>query len=168
MTNEIITLLEQNREVFQHLLSNKPEDHYQWKQGEGKWSLREIVCHLHDEEVEDFRERVKCTIETPGQLPPAIDPVGWVTKRKYAEQDYEQKVKDFLHERTKSVEYLKSLDNPDWNSGYDHPELGFQNAMKYFVNWLAHDFHHIRQINVLNYDYLKAKSGEDLSYAGRW
>ena len=30
----------------------------QWKQSENKWSMLEIICHLYDEEREDFRSRL--------------------------------------------------------------------------------------------------------------
>ena len=41
-------------------------------------------------------------------------------------------------------------------------------AKQFLNNWLAHDYHHIRQINAIQYDFLKSSSGEALNYAGKW
>jgi hypothetical protein len=38
----------------------------------------------------------------------------------------------------------------------------------FLCNWLAHDQHHIRQLNTLQHEYLREKTGEDLKYAGDW
>jgi hypothetical protein len=36
------------------------------------------------------------------------------------------------------------------------------------ANWLAHDYHHIRQVNRRLYEYLQFKSKANLAYAGNW
>ncbi len=42
------------------------------------WSALEVVCHLYDEEREDFRQRIDYTLHKPGVEWPPIDPGGWV------------------------------------------------------------------------------------------
>ena len=164
----IIAKLADNKEVFAGLLKNKSRTEYLWKPKENKWCLLEIVCHLYDEEREDFRTRVKQTLEKPGTPPPPIDPVNWVHQRKYLEQDYKEMVEKFLEERVKSVEWLHSLQQPDWSNSYQHPELGSLSAEHFLTNWLAHDILHFRQIITLQYHYLKGSTDIDLIYAGSW
>lgn len=164
----IINELETNTAVFQALLQNVGKNEYLWKPAEDKWCLLEIICHLCDEEREDFRTRLKLVLETPEQAPPAIDPVDWVKSRNYLQQEFSRKLAAFVKERERSVRWLRSLVNPGWGNGFSHPTLGRRTATMYLASWLAHDYHHIRQINRLKYDYLKAVSGEDLSYAGKW
>ena len=137
-----------------------------WKPEPSKWCLIEIVCHLFDEEREDFRTRVRTTLENPGKRPPPIDPVGWVKSRNYISQDFEEMTQKFLIERTTSVDWLKSLNNPEWKNAYHHQELGNLSAEHFLANWLAHDYLHFRQINKLQFQYLHRTSGMDLSYAG--
>jgi len=60
------------------------------------------------------------------------------------------------------------LKNPNWEETVDHYEVGPRSAKKFLVNWLAHDYHHIRQINQIRHAYLKFSSGDDLTYAGKW
>ena len=164
----IINELEINKAVFQALLQNVGKNEYLWKPAEDKWCLLEIICHLYDEEREDFRTRLKLVLETPGENPPAIDPAGWVKSRNYLQQDFSVKLAAFVEEREQSVRWLRSLVNPGWDNAWNHPTHGRRTAGMYLANWLAHDYHHIRQINRLKYDYLKEISREDLSYAGKW
>ena len=164
----IVEKLRHNKEVFASLLAEVSEEEYMWKQSEEKWCLLEIVCHLRDEEVEDFLTRVKYTLLTPHIPPPPINPQAWVKERTYLEQDYNMVLKKFLNERDQSVNWLQSLNNPQWDNNFVHPKHGPRTASMYLANWLAHDYHHIRQINRLQYDYLKNISREDLSYAGNW
>ena len=163
----IRTELERNREVFSHLLGGKPAAAFSWRPAPGTWTLLEIVCHLYDEEREDFRLRVQHALESRDN-PPPIDPVGWVTSRNYAAQDYEAKLAAFLQERTASIDWLRSLQSPRWDSTFQHPQMGPLTARMFLANWLAHDLLHLRQIVRLEYERLKDESGEDLSYAGPW
>lgn len=160
--------LEKNKTLFYQLFSGVTREEYLWKPSEDKWCLLEIICHLYDEEREDFRTRTRSTLETPDQALPMFDPVAWVTERKYLEKDYQSMVANFLAERTASVNWLRSLDNPNWQNAFQHPSLGPLTAHHFLSNWLAHDYLHIRQATKLKYGYLKELTGNDLSYAGDW
>ena len=166
--DRIIENLSANRDVFSTLLMGRLEDEYLWKPNDTKWCLLEVVCHLYDEEREDFRARVKHTLETPEEPLPMFDPIAWVKDRNYIEQNYNQMVVKLLEERNNSINWLKSLKEPNWGNAYPHPKLGPLSAEHFLANWLAHDFLHFRQITGLQFQFLKAKSENDLSYAGIW
>jgi len=165
---EIVNGLSQNRSVFKELLFGLTEEIYLWKPSPDKWCLLEIVCHLYDEEREDFRTRTNHVLETPKEPLPAIDPQAWVKARNYIQQNYSDKLNDFLTEREQSVMCLQSLSNPKWDNAYEHSKFGKMTAKMFLSNWLAHDYLHIRQIIKLKYDYLKQLTSEDLNYAGNW
>lgn len=164
----IIIELKNNRKVFKDLLKGVPKDMITWKDDPKRWSLLEIVCHLHDEEKEDFRARVKSVLEDPKKELTPIDPQGWVSDRAYDTQNYKKMCKAFLKERKRSVKWLSSLKDPQWENTFKHAKLGDMSAELFLSNWLAHDHLHIRQIIKLKYDFLKATSEQDLSYAGNW
>lgn len=164
----IIDELLRNKSVFKDLLTDVSEVEYTWSQKSDKWSLLEIVCHLYDEEREDFRTRVQCVLKDPNIPPPPFDPIIWVTERNYKDQNYNDILRKFLSERDKSVLWLQSLENPSWDNTYQHPKLGPMSTFLFLTNWLAHDYLHIRQIIRLKFDYLKATSKENLNYAGIW
>jgi hypothetical protein len=164
----IINELKRNNDIFRDLLLNLHGDIIYWKQNPEKWCLLEIVCHLCDEEMEDFRPRVKSILENPDLPLNPINPVGWVVERNYIKQDYEKMLNNFFNERIKSLEWLSELNSQSWDNVHKHPKFGDISTKMIFTNWLAHDYLHIRQIIRLKYDYLKSVTGENLSYAGDW
>lgn len=164
----IINELARNQEVFAALLKHKPKEMYLWKPTSEQWCLLEIVCHLLDEEREDFKARIQHLFVSPDTPPPSFDPLLWVTERSYMEQDYEEKVEELLQERSKSIQWLQSLENPPWMYAYQHPIRGKVSAEHFLVNWLGHDYLHIRQTVRTTFRYLQQSSHDPLSYAGNW
>ncbi len=164
----VIAELERNREVFISTLTNQPQTLINWKGNPKDWSLLEIICHLVDEEKEDFRARIQHTLSKPGTPLKPIDPVGWVKSRNYNGQDFEKKVQQFDKERQISIAWLKTTADLNWDNSVQHPEYGAMPAHSFLYNWLAHDYHHIRQINGIKYHFLKQNSGDSLEYAGNW
>jgi len=164
----VINQLEQHLNLFKALLKDIDTPMSLWKQTPEKWCLLEIVCHLYDEEREDFRFRTQWVLENPNETPPPFDPLIWVTAHNYIAQDYQQMLIKFIEERQQSIKWLKSLENPKWNNSYYHPTLGHRSAAHFLNNWLAHDYLHIRQIIKLKFDYLKQQSSDHLDYAGQW
>ena len=166
--NFYINAFNSNLETFETLLNKIDKQQLAWKQEPQKWNLIEVICHLYDEEREDFRARLKLVLETPDKPFTAIDPQGWVTERNYARQNFETMLQMFIQERKNSIDWLTSLKSPGWDNVQIHPKLGSMSAKLILANWLAHDYLHIRQITKLKYDYLKNLSHENLSYAGDW
>ncbi len=160
--------LEKNQHIFSTLLQKLQLAEQTWRPQANKWCLLEIVCHLYDEEREDFRARIKHVFNNPKLPLQPIDPVGWVTQRKYMQKNYTDILNEFLLERERSVQWLKNLDNPKWDSFYLHSKFGKMTGSMFLSNWLAHDYLHIRQILQLKFKYLQSLSGEELSYAGEW
>lgn len=163
-----IDQLSANATVFRSLLENISEAQYRHRPAPEKWSLLEIVCHLYDEEREDFRARLAHVLQHPQQTLPPIDPQGWVKARNYADQDYARCLQDFLEERRQSLNWLRGLQNPVWENAYQHPKFGPLSARLFLTNWVAHDYLHIRQIVFTLHDFLQKTTGESLKYAGDW
>lgn len=164
-----INQLEQNGQRIANLLNDTRREEQLWKPNEDKWCLLEVICHLDDEEILDFKTRLNHVLTTPEQpLPSSIDPVAWVKDKKYIEQDFTEKLNSFISKRKDSVKWLKSLENPNWKNAYQHPKFGPLTAKMFLVNWVAHDYLHIRQITGLKYGYLKDLSHQNLQYAGEW
>jgi len=164
----IIDKLENNKQVFKSLLFDKVEQEYLWRPKPEKWNILEIVCHLLDEEREDFKVRTRSVLETPLKDLPAINPEGWVLERDYASKSYIETLEEFLVERDKSISWLKGQIDANWQNVYKHQILGNMSAKLFLTNWLAHDYLHIRQILRYNYNYLKETTTLDLQYAGNW
>ncbi len=164
----IMDHLERNKGIILSLFSDFESEEIFWKASDEKWCALEVLCHMIDEEVEDFRTRIKTTLKEPGIEPPKIDPQDWVGKRNYMDQDFNEKLSLFSEERDRSIEFLRSLENPNWKNSYEHKSLGTLSAGMFLKNWLAHDLLHIKQITKLKYDILGNSDNIPISYAGNW
>jgi len=162
----IIDALDMNEGIFRHILAPDLPMDILWRPAEDKWNLLEIVCHLRDEEIYDFRSRTEHVLEYPDMPMPKINPLNWVVEHEYAEQNFLEVVTEFIRERKHSINWLNNLHKPSWKNIYHHETLGELSAEKFLANWLAHDYLHIRQINRMHYLHLQSTSGTDLSYAG--
>ncbi len=132
------------------------------------WSQLEVICHLHDEECEDFREHLDLILHRPQEEWHRIDPQGWVTKRKYNEQNFEEMKNKFFDEREKSLNWLGGLSNADWNTTYVSP-FGAMSAGDMFASWVAHDNLHIRQLTELRRHRIEnITKPYQIEYAGEW
>ncbi len=70
-----------------------------------EWAAVEIVCHLRDEEAEDFGARVRVILEGGTRFAP-IDPEGWATARRYHEADPAAALAAFRAHRAASLAVL--------------------------------------------------------------
>jgi len=164
----IIEQFKINKGTFISLLNDATPDFYNWRPKAKSWCLLEVLCHLYDEERLDFRFRTQWVLERPGEVPPAFNPLSWVEDHRYMEQDFSEMLAKFLSERDKSIKWLESLENPQWDHAFLHPKLGSMSAGYFLSNWLAHDYLHFRQITKLKFNYLSNMLKSDLNYAGPW
>jgi hypothetical protein len=140
------------------------------KPASGAWSILEIVCHLVDEEVEDFRARLRSTIETPSAPWPPIDPEGIAKSRRYNDRELAPMLDAFERERRASIAWLRSLpaDAP-WTMTYTHPKVGPLHAGMLLASWAAHDQLHLRQLAKRLYELCAENAGPyPIDYAGAW
>ncbi|MEM7367902.1 MAG: DinB family protein [Bacteroidota bacterium] len=164
----LISQLAQNKLVFEQLLKPADEALILFRPHAKHWCLLEIICHLYDEEREDFRARISSILKDPLQPLAPFNPVAWLTERQYMEQEYEEKLSAFLAEREASLDWLTQLDAPNWAQAYQHPTAGPLSANSFLANWVAHDYLHIRQIVRIKYQYVQHLTGESIDYAGTW
>jgi hypothetical protein len=132
------------------------------------WSLLEVVCHLHDEEREDFRPRLDIVLHRPHEAWPRIDPAGWVTARRYHERDLQDALRGFLAEREHSLAWLGGLVEPEWGREYAAP-FGRISAGDLLASWAAHDLLHTRQlVELRRARLLTLTEPYRTQYAGDW
>lgn len=150
------------------LVAAVSEEQGRWRPPSGAWSILEIVCHLVDEEVRDFRTRVEMTLRDPASAWPAIHPSDWAINERYNERVLSESVRRFVEERRASIAWLRSLKDPDWGRAYMHPKAGRLSAGMLLGSWAAHDALHIRQIAKRLYELAGRDCGESVGYAGDW
>ena len=155
-------------EMLRALLRDIGQEQAQVKPDASAWSILEVVCHLYDEEREDFREHLDFVLRRQSEEYHVIDPQGWITERKYNEQNLIEMQAKFFAERKQSLEWLKTLNDVDWDTTYTS-EYGSVSAGEMFSCWVAPDNLHIRQLVELRRKYIEnITSPYDLQYAGEW
>ena len=160
--------LTNSTEMIRALLKDIGQEQAQVKPDAESWSILEVVCHLYDEEHEDFREHLDFILHRQNEEYHAIDPQSWVTERKYNEQNFVEMQEKFFAERMKSLEWLKTLSDADWETTYTS-QYGSVTAGEMFSCWVAHDNLHVRQLVELRRLHVERITKPfDLEYAGEW
>lgn len=142
----VIHRLAENVDTISSLVSGTSIEQACWKSSPRKWSILEVVNHLADEEVEDFRTRLDLVLHHLTQEWPAINPEAWAVDRVYNTRDLSESLRRFVTTRQESLRWLQSLSTPPWEietriAGRDPMQAG-----RLLASWLAHDWHHIRQM----------------------
>jgi hypothetical protein len=152
----IIEGLSHNAVIFRELMSGISEEQARWKPAPDRWSLLEVINHLHDIEREDFRTHLDIVLHHPKRPWPSINIMEWLTSRSYNERDIEQSLNRFLREREQSLSWLEGLSSPAWDTEYVDPASGKLRirAGDLMVSWAAHDYFHIEQSAKLHGEYL--------------
>jgi len=155
-------------EMIRALLTEITQEESQIKPNAESWSILEVVCHLYDEEREDFREHLDFILHRQNEEWYEIDPEGWVIEREYNKQNFTEMQEKFFAERWKSLEWLRGLSKADWNVTYTS-QYGSIKAGDMFACWVAHDNLHVRQLTELRRKQVeRITQPYDIQYAGDW
>lgn len=160
--------LAQGPEIISVLVAGITQAEAQVKPAPESWSILEVICHLYDEEREDFRQRLDIILHRPEEQWPPIDPEGWVTSRKYNERDLAEVLENFVAERKQSLVWLRGLSASNWEAEYVTP-FGSIQAGDMFASWVAHDNLHLRQlVELRRARIVNLAEPYDVRYAGVW
>ena len=160
--------LARGSQIIQALLSDMTQDEARIKPDAENWSTLEVLCHLVDEEREDFRKHIQQAFSDPQEAWHPIDPQGWVTERQYQKQSLDTKLMEFRQGREGSLRWLEGMHAADWERKIAAP-FGDMSAGSLLAAWATHDNLHIRQLVEIRQTILEMKS-KPLStrYAGEW
>lgn len=155
--------------ALEALVVGLSDDDLRWRPSDGGWSILEVLCHLADEEVEDFRARLELTPRADGAPWPPINPPQAALERKYRDQDARKVLDRFATERAASIAWLRTLSGANWSAEHLHASLGVLRAGDLLASWAAHDALHLKQIakRLLQLAQRDAP-GFGTAYAGEW
>jgi hypothetical protein len=155
-------------DMIRALLAGITQDEARAKPNADAWSMLELLCHLYDEEREDFREHLDFILHRQSEKWHQIDPASWVTVRKYNEQGFREMKEKFFSERGKSLDWLKGQADSDWDISYTS-EFGTMTAGEMLASWVAHDNLALRQFVELRRTRLEnITKPYSIGYAGDW
>lgn len=166
--NTLYQELQNSTGMIRALLAGITREEAQVKPNPESWSILEVICHLYDEEREDFREHLDFILHRQNEEYHVIDPQAWITERSYSQQDFVKMQEKFFVERRKSLAWLQDISDSDWQSTYTS-QYGSVSAGEMFSCWVAHDNLHIRQLVELRRARIeKITKPYPIEYAGEW
>ena len=109
-----------------------------------EWSPVEIVCHLRDEEVEDFGARVR-VVESGGERFAPIDPERWAVERRYRDADPAAALAAFTDRRAANLDVLTTV-SPDRLRATLTSGTVTLSGLDLLAAWVTHDRLHLAQL----------------------
>lgn len=110
-----------------------------------EWAPVEIVCHLRDEEEEDFGARVRL-IAGGGERFTPIDPARWAVERRYREDDGPRALGVFRERRAAGLAFLASVSAGRLAAALPLGRTGPLSGLDLLAAWVAHDRLHLGQL----------------------
>jgi DinB superfamily len=110
-----------------------------------EWAPVEIVCHLRDEEAEDFGARLRVVLEGGERFTP-IDPERWATERRYLDDDGPRALAVFRERRAASLGSLDAVAPPRLTRVVAHARTGGLSGLDILAAWVEHDRLHLAQL----------------------
>jgi hypothetical protein len=120
-------------------------DRWRARPAPDEWAAVEIVCHLRDEEAEDFGARVRVVLEGGRRFTP-VDPEGWAAARRYQDADPLEALAAFRRHRDASLAMLAGAAPERLTASGESPSGLRLSGLDLLAAWVAHDGLHLRQL----------------------
>lgn len=123
---------------------------------DGKWSVRQIVCHLADSEaIGVMRFRQLITEDNPTM--PGWDQDAWAVKLDYDKRKISQALETFRMLRAGNYELLKDQPEEVFERGGTHTRRGPMSLLQMLRMYAEHVENHIKQIHGVRAEYKQHK-----------
>lgn len=126
---------EQGIEGMREALAGAPEEILDRSPAPGKWSIRQIVVHVADDDVVGAM-RIRQIAAEPGALMIGFDQDVWARELKYEGQSLELAMELFALLRRTTAEMLRGLPETAWSRRANHEERGLT-TLEAFVEHMA-------------------------------
>jgi len=143
-----ISLLTRTPAALNTLLRDLPETWTRRNEGEGTWSLFDIVGHLIHGEHTDWIPRAKIILQFGESKPfEPFDREGFA--REIQNKSLPQLLDEFARIRSENLDQLRALNlkRQDLERRGQHPALGVVTLSQLLATWAAHDLTHLHQIS---------------------
>jgi hypothetical protein len=127
------------------LLAGLDEATWHARPAPAEWAPVEIVCHLRDEETEDFGARLRVVVLGEASFTP-IDPERWAVERRYGEAAPDEALAALRSRRAESLAWLGTLDAAALRGAVRHPQGVTLSGLDLLAAWVCHDRLHLAQM----------------------
>ncbi|XID94398.1 DinB family protein [Paenibacillaceae bacterium WGS1546] len=165
---EALELLERTPRTLAQLLTGLSEGWLHRDEGEGTWTVAEVIDHLIDAERTNWVPRLEWILrEGDGKPFPPFDRFSHLNAER-AENAIEQRLQTFQTLRAGNTAKLRSLvaSEEDLERTGSHPAFGSVKIRELLSAWVVHDLTHIVQIARVMADRYRSDVGPWVAYLG--
>jgi hypothetical protein len=131
---------------LEKMIEDLGEERLNHRSAPGKWSAREIVCHLADTELV-FAFRLRQTLSEERHTIQPFAQEQWAAQ--YAAYDAREALTAFCGARNWNLALLRSLPPEVHSKPVSHPELGEMTFYAIVETMGGHDANHLRQLEAI-------------------
>src|SRR5688572_3463448 len=135
-------------DVLAALLEGLSDEHLEQHPAPGKWSIREIVAHLAEDELVGAY-RIRLILSAPGTAIQAFDQDVWASTGRYSTRDINDSLALYRTLRFANLKLLHSLTAQEWDMFGVHAERGIESLRDIAMYFAGHDLNHFRQIELI-------------------
>ena len=148
---EILSEYQKGYELIIDTLNELPNEVFDYKPSPDKWSVREIIVHIVDSEL-NGSIRLRSAIAENGHTVTPYDQDMWAKFLFYSEQSIDENLQLFKQLRILNYKLLLNVDNKVWENNYfSHPERGSISILEHIKELTRHIDTHMNQI-LRNYE----------------
>ena len=141
--------------VMETFLSGLDEEKISYRTKVDDWSIKEVICHLRDVEIEVNLPRIQKVLSQKNPFVTGVNSDPWVVERNYARQNGKDALQVYTTARLETISYLDNI-NLEWNSPVRHSIFGSNTFLELISVMVGHDKAHIQQIHrLLNHPHYK-------------
>jgi hypothetical protein len=140
-----LTLLAAAPDTLAALVDGLPASVLDRRPAPSKWSIREIVAHLADDELVGAY-RIRLILSAPGTAIQAFDQDVWAEAGRYATTDVTTSLALFRQLREENLRLLHALRDDEWERFGIHAERGRESVRDIAAYYAGHDLNHFAQI----------------------
>ena len=142
----LLTTLELTPVILGAMLEHIPATRYDERPDPNRFTLREALAHLADWEQILLEDRMQAAVSRPGCDIAGIDEGKRAAELGYDKMDVHQQLELFKQRRHTTAEWLRSVDEADWEKFLVHKERGKQTLYDQANLLLGHDLDHIEHV----------------------
>ena len=130
---------------LQNSLREFPLEMWDYKPSPDRWSIKEIIIHMVDSEINGYLRCRKIIAESGSAITP-YDQNAWTDKLNYSSRSVDTNMELFRILRIINYSLLINLPEETWNNYINHPESGKITLMDYLKIYVDHIDVHTKQM----------------------
>ena len=132
-------------QLLRETVANCPPEALDFRPGPGAWSLRDIVFHLAETEVQGYL-RARTILAEPGSMVLACDQDRWAATLDAAAQPLGEALDLFRLLREMLARQLRALPEEAWELSVQHSERGKLTLEQWLLTYEGHLTTHLAQM----------------------